>query len=316
MARPDRGGLGPTVLGERGQQDVLRLGDICEARSHGASLVSARRGIRDGCRRTGRPMRLALSKSANYRAASGRLPGHGTQPGFAVTAPTVVYDNTTNDNGNSIATGPDGATGSQVTLSGTARVVTDFLFGYVVDNDATATVKFWANDGPKGAPGTCLYSSGKIDVPAGNGAVKTLSSLSVEVPDTFTWTVRSQTVGLIGYGPATVGSFGPAWYSGPVRNENEQVIGRWWYQERSVQGRSGSPDQRPQAAAASRLVGTDRRPDPRGRHQRRWWAGAGGRPPRSRAATRTRRGDPCRPTRHTRAAAQASAGGTAARRPA
>jgi hypothetical protein len=56
-----------------------------------------------------------------------------------------------------------------------------------------------------------------------------LSSLSVEVPDTFTWTVRSQTVDLIGYGPATVGSYGPAWYSGPVRNENEKVIGIWWY---------------------------------------------------------------------------------------
>jgi len=55
-------------------------------------------------------------------------------------APTVVYDNTTNDNRNSVATGPDGAAGSQVTFSGTARVVTDFLFGYVVDNDATATV--------------------------------------------------------------------------------------------------------------------------------------------------------------------------------
>jgi hypothetical protein len=151
-------------------------------------------------------------------------------------APTVVYDNTTNDNRNTVATGPDGAAGSQVTLSGTARVVTDFLFGYVVDNDATATVKFWANDGAKGAPGTCLYSSGKIDVPAGNGAVKALSSLSVEVPDTFTWTVRSQTVGLVGYGPATVGSFGPAWYSGPVRNENEKVIGIWWYKDNPYKG--------------------------------------------------------------------------------
>jgi hypothetical protein len=151
-------------------------------------------------------------------------------------APTVVYDNTTNDNRNTVATGPDGATGSQVTLSGTARVVTDFLFGYVVDNDATATVKFWANDGSKGAPGTCLFSSGPIDIPAGNPMVKTLSSLSVEVPDTFTWTVRSQTVDLIGYGPATVGSYGPAWYSGPVRNENEKVIGIWWYKDDPYKG--------------------------------------------------------------------------------
>ena len=92
-------------------------------------------------------------------------------------------------------------------------------------------------------PGTCLYSSGKIDVPAGNGngAVKTLSSLSVEVPDKFTWTVASPTnapkyISLIGYGPATVGSFGPAWYSGPVRNENEQVIGIWWYKDDPYKG--------------------------------------------------------------------------------
>jgi hypothetical protein len=150
--------------------------------------------------------------------------------------PTVVYDNTTNDKGSSLGTGPDVASGSQVTLSGTARVVADFLFGYLVDNPATATVKFWANDGPKGAPGTCLFSSGLIDLPAGDPMVKTLSSLSVEVPDTFTWTVHSATVDLIGYGRATVGSYGPAWYSSPVRNSNEQVIGNWWYKDDPYKG--------------------------------------------------------------------------------
>ena len=31
-----------------------------------------------------------------------------------MTAPAAVYDNTTNDNRNTVATGPDGATGSQV----------------------------------------------------------------------------------------------------------------------------------------------------------------------------------------------------------
>ena len=153
-----------------------------------------------------------------------------------MTAPQIVYDNTTNDIGWTIATGPDGACGNQVTLSGSARVVTDFLFGYVVDNDATATVKFWANDGAKGAPGTCLYSSGKIDVPAGDPMVKTLSSLSVEVPDTFTWTVRSQTVGLIGYGPATVGSYGKVWCSAPERDGSGHVIGIWWYTEDPYKG--------------------------------------------------------------------------------
>ena len=71
--------------------------------------------------------------------------------------------------------------------------------------------------------------------------VKTLSSLSVEVPDTFTWTVASPTgaaeyIGLIGYGPATVGSYRLAWYSGPVRNENEQVIGIWWYKNDPYKG--------------------------------------------------------------------------------
>jgi hypothetical protein len=181
-----------------------------------------------------------LCKVDNDRAAGGRLPGHDHERGFAVTAPApvTVYDNTTNDNRSTVATGPDRdcATGNQVTLSGSARVVTDFLFGYVVDNDATVTVKFWANDGSKGAPGTCLFSSGPFEVPAGNPMVKTLSSLSVEVPDTFTWTVHSPTVGLIGYGPATVGSCGPAWYSGPVRNENEQIIGIWWYKNDPYKG--------------------------------------------------------------------------------
>jgi hypothetical protein len=108
-------------------------------------------------------------------------------------APQIVYDNTTNDIRWTIATGPDGASGNQVTLSGSARVVTDFLFGYASDYNVDVTVKFWANDGPKGGPGTCLFNSGPFEVPAGNPAAKTLSSLSVEVPDTFTWTVASPT---------------------------------------------------------------------------------------------------------------------------
>jgi hypothetical protein len=182
------------------------------------------------------PGRPDLCKLTNPSGHGRRLPSHGYERGFGVTAPVIVYDNTTNDNRNTVACGPDGATGSQVTLAGSARVVTDFLFGYVVDNDATVTVKFWANDGPKGAPGTCLFNSGKFTVPAGDPMVTTLSSLSVEVPDTFTWTVRSRTVDVIGYGPATVGSFGPAWYSGPVRNENEQVIGIWWYKDDPYKG--------------------------------------------------------------------------------
>jgi hypothetical protein len=35
---------------------------------------------------------------------------------------------------------------------------------------------------------------------------------------------------------ATVGSYGPAWYSGPVRNENEKVIGIWWYKDDPYKG--------------------------------------------------------------------------------
>ena len=66
--------------------------------------------------------------------------------------------------------------------------------------------------------------------------VKTLSSLSVEVPDTFTWTVHSPTVGLIGYGPPTVGSHGPAWYSGPVHDLNGNLIGIWWYKNDPYKG--------------------------------------------------------------------------------
>jgi hypothetical protein len=156
-------------------------------------------------------------------------------------APTVVYDNTTNGIYWSIATGPDGATGNEVTLSGNARVVTDFLFGYGCDHNIDVTVKFWANDGPKGGPGTCLFSSGPFQVPAGNSEVKTLSSLSVEVPDTFTWTVASPTgsthsAGLIGYGPPTVGSCGKVWCSAPTRDINGNIIGIWWYTEDPYKG--------------------------------------------------------------------------------
>ncbi len=71
--------------------------------------------------------------------------------------------------------------------------------------------------------------------------VKTLSSLSVEVPDTFTWTVASPTgapkyIGLIGYSPATVGSDGKVWCSGPVRDASGDVIGIWWYTNDTYKG--------------------------------------------------------------------------------
>src|ERR1700755_1236950 len=102
--------------------------------------------------------------SANYRSSGGRLGNHADEGRCTVTSPglEVVYDNTTNLVGWSIGTGPDGATGNQITLGGSGRVVTEFRFGYVSDTDIPVTVTFWANDGSEGAPGTCLFDSGPV----------------------------------------------------------------------------------------------------------------------------------------------------------
>jgi hypothetical protein len=135
--------------------------------------------------------------------------------------PTVVYDNTVN-----LTADPDFNPGplefgDQVTLAGTNRLVTEFQFIYELlgaDGDENARVRFYANDGTSGTPGSVLFDT---TVPiAGTGVAfttRTLTSLSVLVPNTFTWTIQfGNTTGDTNltaiYNPPVVGSSDPSFY--------------------------------------------------------------------------------------------------------
>jgi hypothetical protein len=143
-------------------------------------------------------------------------------------ASKIVYDNTANNLDKSIEAA-SGETGSQITLVDTERVVTEFLFGYRHYGpapDVTAHIRFYANDGHKGAPGTLLFESDPVKLDHYGDHDKTLSGLAVTVPATFTWTIRyseeaTQYAMPLVYGPPTVGSNGPGWLlvgSGPPPN--------------------------------------------------------------------------------------------------
>lgn len=140
--------------------------------------------------------------------------------GTGATADTIVYDNTTTEVG---GLSSSSEYGDEITLAGTERTVTAFEFVYfgsfAADGDETVRVRFYANDGDGGKPGSLLYDSGALSItpPAGGGSTGVaLSALSVLVPDTFTWTLHfegvdftSESAGTNLYDPPTVGSSDP-----------------------------------------------------------------------------------------------------------
>jgi hypothetical protein len=140
-----------------------------------------------------------------------------------VSTPQVVYDNTTHDLDDRTESA-SGETGCQITLAGTARVVDEFLCAYYGYGDVsdppyvTAQIKFYANDGPEGAPGTVLFESGPVTINHAGLTDVTLSGLGVTVPNTFTWTISIPSKGPEVaamppvFGPATIGSNVGIWY--------------------------------------------------------------------------------------------------------
>jgi hypothetical protein len=131
----------------------------------------------------------------------------------------IVYDNTSEVLGPDVGAGPPEQLGNEITLAGTARVITDFLFSYNSGPGVHVTVRFYANDGAKSAPGTRLFKSEPVAIDPGPNET-TLSGLRVHVPDTFTWTVSytapaDSGFGIYGYSPPTIGSCGPMWCGGP-----------------------------------------------------------------------------------------------------
>jgi hypothetical protein len=142
-------------------------------------------------------------------------------------ADVVAFDNTTNDKNYAFDT-QQTEVGDQILLgnqpSGAVSLkVTDFMFEYWGINlsaNATADVKFYANDGPNGTPGTVLWDTGAFTIPptdrstidfnVANGAFSL--SNPVAVPLSFTWAVTFANLGSSGsagvdiYTPPTVGN--------------------------------------------------------------------------------------------------------------
>lgn len=109
-------------------------------------------------------------------------------------APQIVYDNTTTDLGWTVGEGPPAGFGSQITLGGTGRVVTEFLFGCIGDADVKVDVKFHLNDGPHGGPGTVLFETGPSAI-AGGTTDRIFSGLSVSVAQRLTPLLQAPPLG-------------------------------------------------------------------------------------------------------------------------
>lgn len=152
-------------------------------------------------------------------------------------AQTLVYDNTTHVRTNLVYKFSR-EYGDEVFLEAGYRTVSEFAFQYFGDFNptnrvgASAVVRFYENDGVDGIPGpktalmpkTVLWESPSIPLLPGYNLV-TLGVPLVDVPDSFTWTVKFSGVtganqdaaGLVLADPPTVGQplpdgrFGSYW---------------------------------------------------------------------------------------------------------
>jgi hypothetical protein len=146
---------------------------------------------------------------------------------------SIVFDNTTT------ATGEYSSSmrefGDEITLGGSNRLVKEFSFGYRIFyelypsetyGDETARIRFRANDGLGGIPGTILYDSGVFAIDYLKNEYQ-ITNLSVQVPDTFTWTVifggieETGNASLVQFDPPTIGSSDNfAWFDDVVLGWN------------------------------------------------------------------------------------------------
>lgn len=142
--------------------------------------------------------------------------------------PVVIYENSTSYSGKFNHSLNE--YGDEISLSGTARLVTQFQFeyygGFVPQGDESARVRFYSNTGPAWhntrdwitpAP-TPLFET---LIPVGTGFnTATITVPYVQVPDHFTWTIQffgvtmtaNDTAGLLFYGTPALGkSFNDFW---------------------------------------------------------------------------------------------------------
>jgi hypothetical protein len=172
--------------------------------------------------------RLALSAVALSLLATPVLLG----------ADTVVYDSTSNRSDRWVSNrspinGRQIEFGDEISLAGTARVVTSFVFEYFGDitpgtsTGASAVVRFYANDGamhtPSSGPAAPMpaslkWESAPIAISGFNQFKEvTLSIPNIVVPDKLTWTIEfsgltgaaGSQAGLTISDPVTVGAILP-----------------------------------------------------------------------------------------------------------
>jgi hypothetical protein len=136
----------------------------------------------------------------------------------------IVYNNTSTQLNLVNALLPAGAAdsiehGNQITLGSGERIVTSITVRLRIQGAGVATfnrrLRIYANDGPKGEPGTQLWDSGSLFGVIDSGADISYSFAvpNVRVPESFTYTVqatnRQTNMALMGpseYNPPTVGS--------------------------------------------------------------------------------------------------------------
>jgi hypothetical protein len=136
----------------------------------------------------------------------------------ATSQAAIVYDNSGTALNAMHVIAPGTQAGDQIHLapfSSIIRQVTAFQFEYYSELSPeagkTATLRFFANDGIGGVPGSELYNSGSFDLAGGGYNTVSVTDISVDVPDVFTWTLSvsglgaGEKVGLLVYNPPTVG---------------------------------------------------------------------------------------------------------------
>jgi hypothetical protein len=130
-------------------------------------------------------------------------------------ASDVIYDNTTTYLTNFFASANE--FGDQVNFAGTSRLLTDVSFEYFANltsppGQDTAVFRLYKNaPGASGIPTDLLYQTPSFVIGNGFNHIN-ISALSIQVPDSVTWTVQfsglsaGETAGLPLYSPPTVGA--------------------------------------------------------------------------------------------------------------
>lgn len=133
----------------------------------------------------------------------------------------VVYDNSNSATSQGVRkVTADSTVGDEITLAGTDRVATAFdvtiYLSAGTSGNEGALVKFYANDGSFGKPGSLLYTSDPISLSSGQSSyaidLTTVLNGPLVLPDTFTWAVSfsglsgGEEAGLYHYSGPSVGS--------------------------------------------------------------------------------------------------------------